>query len=265
MYPLGDQAWVMRFGTAISEELYDLVSGFAALIERKPFVGLREVMITYTTVTVYYDPWEIAGGGAALQADGSLRQSASLPTPHCPGAWEQTPTAPGDAVAEYLQGLLEEIGTEQVWAGTEEEAANVIHIPVCYSGEYGPDLQTVAEHHGYSVDEVIELHTNREYRVYMLGFAPGFAYLGGMSEKLYAPRKAVPRVQIPAGSVGIGGLQTGIYPLETPGGWNIIGRTPLAMFRPWDKQPTLLRAGDRVRFVAIGPQEFVRRLEGVMQ
>ncbi|MFT7774144.1 5-oxoprolinase subunit PxpB [Roseateles sp.] len=124
-----------------------------------------------------------------------------------------------------------------------------IDIPVRYGGVDGPDLANVAAHCGLSTDEVVRRHTAAEYVVYFIGFQPGFAYLGGLDESLHTPRRAEPRVGVPAGSVGIGGAQTGIYPLATPGGWQLIGRTALSLFAPLSEPPTLLAPGDRVRFV----------------
>lgn len=129
-------------------------------------------------------------------------------------------------------------------------AGRLVDIPVRYGGVDGPDLDAVARHCGLSTEEVVERHTRAEYSVYFLGFQPGFAYLGSLDAALHMPRRAEPRVAVPAGSVGIGGAQTGIYPLATPGGWQLIGRTRLPLFDPQAEPPTLLAPGDRVRFVA---------------
>ncbi|RTL37514.1 MAG: 5-oxoprolinase subunit PxpB [Burkholderiales bacterium] len=139
------------------------------------------------------------------------------------------------------------------WAAPAQERAlgRLVEIPVRYGGEAGPDLAEVAAHGGLSPDEVVRRHTASEYVVYFIGFQPGFAYLGGLDQALHTPRRAEPRVAVPAGSVGIGGAQTGIYPLATPGGWQLIGRTDLALFNPQAEPPTLLAPGDRVRFVAV--------------
>ena len=128
----------------------------------------------------------------------------------------------------------------------------MIEIPVNYGGEYGPDLDAVATFAGCSVDEVIKRHSSRTYRVYMLGFVPGFAYMGRVDPSLAAPRHRVPRERVPAGSVGIAGLQTGVYPVESPGGWQLIGHTTTVMFDANRDQPSLLAAGDLVRFVPVG-------------
>ena len=124
-----------------------------------------------------------------------------------------------------------------------------IEIPVAYGGEHGPDLADVAAHTGFTPAEVVRRHAAGEYVVYLLGFLPGFAFMGGLPPELATPRRAEPRVAVPARSVGIGGAQTGVYPLVSPGGWQLIGRTPLEMFDPTAAEPTLLRPGDRVRFV----------------
>ena len=133
-----------------------------------------------------------------------------------------------------------------------------VEIPVCYGGDYGPDLEFVAQHNSLTEEKVVAIHSAADYLVYMIGFAPGFPYLGGMSEQIAAPRRESPRLQIPAGSVGIAGAQTGVYPIETPGGWQLIGRTPLELFRPTEDPPTRLRAGDIVRFRPITSEEFDR-------
>lgn len=128
----------------------------------------------------------------------------------------------------------------------------LVEIPVRYGGEWGPDLEEVAALHGIAADEVVRLHTAAEYRVHLIGFVPGFPYLGGLSPRLHTPRRDSPRTTVPAGSVGIGGGQTGVYPVDSPGGWRLIGRTPLALFDPRRDPPALLRAGDRIRFRALG-------------
>ncbi|KHN54803.1 hypothetical protein OI70_15825 [Dickeya fangzhongdai] len=148
---------------------------------------------------------------------------------------------------------LDAIERLQRWWEESESLTDVpqrdVTIPVIYGGEQGPDLNVVAEHCGMTAQQVVERHAAGRYVVYFLGFQPGFPYLGGLDEALSTPRRAEPRVLVPAGSVGIGGSQTGVYPLSTPGGWQLIGRTSLALFQPTQTPPTLLRPGDRVRFV----------------
>lgn len=146
--------------------------------------------------------------------------------------------------------------------GSTEEAEElpVVEIPVCYGGEYGPDLEEVAQHCSLTPEEVIARHTAPTYRIYMLGFTPGFPYLGGMDPSIAAPRRKEPRIHIPAGSVGIAGEQTGVYPIVSPGGWQLIGRTPLRLFDPQKEQPILLSAGAGIRFVPIDEETF-RKME----
>ncbi|WP_038903783.1 MULTISPECIES: 5-oxoprolinase subunit PxpB [Dickeya] len=172
-----------------------------------------------------------------------------------------------DEVSEVIPGMnnltvvlkhprtqaLDTIERLQRWweesASFAQEQARDVDIPVTYGGDYGPDLKTVAEHCGMTPKQVVERHAAGRYVVYFLGFQPGFPYLGGLDEALFTPRRAEPRLQVPAGSVGIGGNQTGIYPLNTPGGWQLIGQTSLALFQPTQTPPVLLRPGDRVRFI----------------
>ena len=137
-------------------------------------------------------------------------------------------------------------------ADRENQAQRTIEIPVCYGGDHGPDLKDVARHANLSPERVVELHAGADYVVYFLGFCPGFAYLGGLPPELATPRLSAPRKQVPVGSVAIGGSQTGVYPVASPGGWRIIGRTQVRLFDPAGDPPTLLRMGDRLRFVAVG-------------
>jgi KipI family sensor histidine kinase inhibitor len=139
----------------------------------------------------------------------------------------------------------------------------IIEIPTIYGGEFGEDLNFVAEHNGISADEVIKIHSSVDYLIYMLGFTPGFPYLGGMSDKIETPRLKTPRTKIPGGSVGIAGKQTGIYPIDSPGGWQLIGRTPVRLYDPKRSTPIILRAGDYLRFIPITRDEYdcIRNLE----
>lgn len=156
-----------------------------------------------------------------------------------------------DAVDEFLNHEKEILAT-----GKKQAPGQLVRIPVLYGGEAGPDLQFVCDHTGLSEKEVVSKHSGVEYRVYMLGFMPGFPYLGGMPPELKTPRLTIPKLKIEAGSVGIADGQTGIYPLESPGGWRIIGRTPLKIFDRLREQPTLLCAGDQLRFVPIDAATF---------
>jgi inhibitor of KinA len=162
----------------------------------------------------------------------------------------------GDLIdEEVLSATLDRLSEVRV----EPESSRASHdVPVCYEGACGPDLQAVAEWSGCSTSEVIARHSGIEYRVFMIGFLPGFAYLGTVDDRIAAPRRAAPRLKVPAGSVGIAGRQTGVYPLESPGGWQIVGRTPIGMFDPRRQPPVRMQAGDRVRFVPIDSAEFAR-------
>ena len=225
LYPLGDAAVVLEFGGGISAATHRAIAGFSAQLAGQPFAGLREVVPAFTTLTVYYDPWRVSENGRH--------------------------PAPYERVAVQLRELL--AAAEEATAATETE---IVEIPVCYGGASGPDLEFVAQHAGLSVAEVIAWHTAPEYLVHMIGFAPGFPYLGGLDARLATPRRPQPRPLVPAGTVGIAGPQTGIYSLPTPGGWQLIGRTPLALFNPEWAAPSRLRAGQRLRFVAVSEEEF---------
>lgn len=162
----------------------------------------------------------------------------------------------GDLIDEdVLSATLERLADVPLQQGAPRASHDV---PVCYDGTYGPDLQAVADWSGCSPSEVVARHSATEYRVFMIGFLPGFAYLGTVDDRIAAPRRAAPRLKVPAGSVGIAGRQTGVYPLESPGGWQIVGRTPIGMFDPRRQPPVRMQAGDRVRFVPIDPTEFAR-------
>jgi inhibitor of KinA len=200
----------------IDEEMFCRVQAVSQACERQRVPGAIEQVPAFTTVTLYYDPLRTTFAEIAVQ------------------------------VRQLLAGV----------EATEPPQPRVMTIPVCYGGEFGSDLELVAEQARLTVGEVVQLHSQGDYRVQMLGFVPGFPYLSGMAARLATSRRASPRLSVPQGSVGIGGEQTGIYPLETPGGWQIIGRTPRRLFRPECQPPTLLRAGDRVRFRPITPEQF---------
>lgn len=224
-YPLGDSAIVIQFPDQISEAIHQQLRAVTAYLDENSFEGFIEYTPAFTSVTIYYQPWIIR--------------------------------------YEEILGLLEEM-MKELMEDSAPCTATLIEIPVVYGGDFGPDLEFVAAHNHLSVEKVIAIHTAAEYLVYMIGFAPGFPYLGGMNEKIAAPRKAQPRAKVAAGAVGIAGQQTGIYPIETPGGWQIIGQTPLSLFDLNRKEPALLKAGDRLKFVAISEKEFIqiRRNDG---
>jgi inhibitor of KinA len=223
-YPQGDQAITMNFGNEIHKDTHQKITTFTEYIETHPFPGMLEVIPSFTSVTIIYEPIKVV-----------------LPTPN---------KVPYQEVVNILKSKLSNL---QV---SNNRPSKTVTIPVCYGEEYGPDLQDVANYHDLTQQQVINIHSNQEYLVYMIGFAPGFPYLGGMSQDIATPRKATPRLTIPAGSVGIGGEQTGVYPIESPGGWQLIGRTPIQLFQQDTKQPSLLRAGDIVRFKPITSQQF---------
>ena len=221
--PCGECALTVQLGHAIQESVADAVRAFAAGLEAAALPGIRELVPTYCTVMVHYDP----------------------------AVWGF------EELSEKLTALAESLETAA--AGDSV----LVEIPVLYGGEAGPDLEFVASHNGLTPEEVIRRHAEPDYLVYMLGFTPGFPYLGGMDESIAAPRLKTPRVRIPAGSVGIAGSQTGVYPIDSPGGWQLIGRTPLRLFDMEGENKFLLKAGQRVRFVPIDEAEF-RRLGGVL-
>jgi len=225
-YYLSEYALTLEFGHAISEDLLQKITSFNALINRQPFTGFQASVPAYGTLSVFYDPIQV------INAD-------NLPGIDC-----------FDKVSAYLYQLNNQ--PEHVISAP----GTTITIPTCYGGIYGEDLEEVAALHHLSTNEVINLHSSAIYKVYMIGFVPGFAYLGGMSAQLATPRKPTPRKVIPAGSVGIAGQQTGIYPLTTPGGWQLIGRTPLNLFDATRTQPALLKAGDQVVFKPIDHHQF---------
>ena len=225
--PLGDSALVIQLGDGISPATHESVKNLSNLLEKEPFTGLIESVPSYNSLTIYYNP-------VAVYYSSSDNELSN----------------PYKKVSAFILALLDKLGTSKI------SEQRLITIPVLYGGEFGPDLEYVANYHGLSVEEVIQIHSSNDYLVYMIGFAPGFPFMGGMDERIATPRKDSPRLAITPGSVGIAGKQTGIYPLETPGGWQIIGRTPLDLFLPELSPPTLLQSGDRIRYVPITLEEY---------
>jgi inhibitor of KinA len=219
-----------RFEDAPEETLDDVLRTFHRL-RSAAIPGVTEVAPAYTSVAVFFDPVAVTKAS-------------------------ETP----DDVFNWLATRIREV----VGAGSDRDRrvrskrrdVRVVEIPACYEAEFALDMDRVAVRAEISTSEVVELHTSAEYRVSCIGFTPGFPFLSGMPTQLATPRRETPRKEIPAGSVGIGGAQTGIYPLRSPGGWNLIGRTPLKLFDPTKDPPVLLQAGDRVRFRAITREEF---------
>ncbi|TDF89783.1 5-oxoprolinase subunit PxpB [Paenibacillus piri] len=230
---MGDSAIVVKLGDRVDLETHAKVRVFSDYLAEHPFDGLVEYIPAFASVTVVYNPMRIF-----------LSENKEPHTEHI--------RYPFDAVEEKLKNILASMDTGSV------PEPRVVEIPVCYGDEFGVDLEYVAEINGLRTDEVIQIHTSGEYLVYMLGFAPGFPYLGGMDKRIAAPRKQTPRLRIPPGTVGIAGEQTGVYPIETPGGWQLIGRTPISLFLPEKQPPTLLEAGNLVRFYPISRKEYDR-------
>lgn len=225
IYFLSEEAVTIAFKPEISETQLERITAFNELINQNSFPGFRCSVPAYHTISVFYEPLKV------IKSD--------LQGLDC-----------FDKVSRYLQKLKH--GPKI----TAVKEACTITIPVCYGQDFGPDLEELARFHQLSAEEIIRLHSTAVYKVYMIGFVPGFAYLGGMNVLLDTPRKAIPRQKIPIGSVGIAGKQTGIYPMETPGGWQIIGRTPLQLFAANRTQPALLKAGDQVIFQPISAAKF---------
>jgi KipI family sensor histidine kinase inhibitor len=211
-----DQALLVYLAEGISPAGSERVRKLLRLLELEPIAGAKNLHPAYASVMVKFD--------AVKMSHAEMQKK----------------------IAERLS-RLDEIELPQ---------PRVVEIPVCYGGEFGPDLEEVAALHGMTAAQVIELHTSVEYLVYFLGFVPGFAYMGELPKELVTPRLATPRRKVPVGSVGIAGNQTGVYPFATPGGWRLLGRTPLAMFRADREGLSLVAIGDRVKFVAIGPDKF---------
>lgn len=224
IFPLGDSALIIDFGNIIDEQINKLVHAVFYELQKDPVPGLVEAVPAYSSLTIYYD---------VLFIRKKINGSAT--------AFEWV----AEKVKEYLSRDRIEV----------QSNGTLIHIPVCYEREYGTDLNFIAMQNKISVEEIIHLHVSVTYRVYMLGFLPGFAYMGLVDEKIATPRKQFP-APVEAGSIGIAGRQTGIYPLNSPGGWQVIGRTPLKLFDKEKNDPTLFKTGDTVQFYSITKDEF---------
>ncbi len=213
----GDKAIVVEFGDIIDEDINRKVINLMKNIESSSLINsIYEMIPTYRSLMIIYNPLKIT-----------------------------------------FNDLINSVkNIECNLKVLDKREKNIIKIPVLYGNDYGPDIDTVAKHNRLSIEDVIRLHSEAEYLVYMLGFTPGFTYLGGMNNKLETPRLDNPRVKIPEGSVGIAGKQTGVYPIESPGGWQLIGRTPIKLYNPKRENPILLKAGDYVKFTPITKDEF---------
>jgi inhibitor of KinA len=211
-----DQSLLIYFGEQITLEAHENVRRLLHLLEQEPIAGVRNLHPAYCSLLVKFE---------ALK-------------------WRH------EELERQLRKYLGRLGKVQL------PEPRLVEIPVCYGGEFGPDLDEVAAMHGITPERVIELHTSATYLVYFLGFVPGFAYLGELARELVTPRLPAPRRKVPVGSVGIAGHQTGVYPFETPGGWRLLGRTPLEMFRTDRDGLSLLSIGDRVKFVPVLRERF---------
>jgi inhibitor of KinA len=232
--PLGDSALIVRvrerFEDAPDQTLNEVLRTFRRL-QDAAIPGVIELAPAYTTVAVFFDPIVVAN--AAPKVDQAL-----------------------DWLMERVREVVAADANRGRRVRSTRRDARSIEIPVCYDPEFALDLDHVASQAKLTPKKVVDLHSGPEYRVSCIGFVPGFPFLAGLPKELATPRRPTPRKEIPAGSVGIGGAQTGIYPLRSPGGWNLIGRTPLHLFDPEKTPPAFLRAGDRVRFRAITREEF---------
>ena len=221
--PTGDTSVCVEFGNEISEKINSEIRAFNILLNEEKIKGITELVPTYRSIMVHYDPGVI----------------------------------PYRTLIGRLKALTGKMDKVEI------PPSDVLEIPVLYGGEMGPDLAFVAQNAGISEEEVVKIHTSTEYLIYMLGFTPGFTYLGGMSDKIATPRLKQPRVKIPAGSVGIAGKQTGVYPVDSPGGWQLIGRTPVKMYDPDREVPILPQAGQYIKFKAVSQAEYDKIAEEV--
>ncbi|MFQ5874852.1 MAG: 5-oxoprolinase subunit PxpB [Dehalococcoidia bacterium] len=207
----GDRALYVDLGDSISPELNQRVGSLVNAIDSASIPGIEDLSPTYRSILVYYDPLKITLDELKERLAASAREATKTPP----------------------------------------KRSQVVEVPTAYGGEFGPDLGFVASHNRLTEEEVVRIHSGSDYLVYMLGFNPGFPYLGGLSERIATPRLNTPRVKIPAGSVGIAESQTGVYPLDSPGGWRLIGRTPIRIFDPTRDPPVIAQAGNYVRFVPV--------------
>lgn len=214
----GDSSLLVEFGKEISPEINRKITATVQLMREQHIEGVVDVIPAFCSLLINYDPRVI-----------SYKE-----------------------IKERMEKLV------KMDVQTGEKGKRIYEIPVCYGGEYGPDIANIAENAGLTEEEVIKIHSSRDYLIYMLGFLPGFCYLGGLDERIHTPRLANPRIKINAGSVGIGGSQTGIYPLDSPGGWQLMGMTPVKTYDPERETPILVEAGDYIRFVPIDEAEYKR-------
>ncbi len=214
----GDTGLLVEFGEGIDPKVNAKVRTMTRALENKMPVGVREIIPTYRSILLVYDP------------------ATTTPKTLCP--------------------LIEQV--ENSLKNLDIKPARIVEIPVCYGKEFGPDIENVQKAHALTTDQVIQRHSTPAYLIYMVGFTPGFPFLGGLDATLYTPRLTTPRMHVPQGSVGIANNQTGMYPIASPGGWQIIGRTPLKLFAPNRSNPFLYKAGDKIKFIPISEREYAR-------
>lgn len=222
IFPLGDSALTIDFGNVINDEINKKVLQLYYQIKEAHIPYISDVIPAYSSLTVCYEVYSIY--------------------------------ANDHSSFETMAELIENIAAGET--KSKENISRVIEVPVCYATKYAYDLNEIASQKNLSPEDVIAIHTSKAYRVYMLGFLPGFAYMGEVNDEIAVPRKNQPRINVEAGSVGIAGKQTGIYPLLSPGGWQIIGRTPLTLFDKDAVNPVLFQPGDEVKFYSISEHEF---------
>lgn len=222
--PLSECAVLLSFGNTIDNAIHEKLMQAKKITEENPFIGFIETVPAYNSLTVFYNPKEVNKVAETISA----------------------------SVIHQLKQIIETAEQSSVQKITE----STITIPVCYEEEYGIDLNELSAQLKLSIKEIIELHTKQLYKVFMIGFTPSFPYMGILDEQLFTKRKAQPRISVEPGSVAIAGNQTGIYPLSTPGGWNIIGKTPLKLFDQQKENPFLLKAGDTIQFTSITKKEY---------
>lgn len=216
IYTAGDSSILVEFGKEISPEINSRITALVHVMKAQQIEGVVDLIPAFCSLLINYDPRVISCGKLKRRMEKLLKLDMH----------------------------------------EKEESSRIFEIPVCYGGEFGPDLEYIAGHAGLTPQEVIDIHSSRDYRIYMLGFLPGFSYLGGLDERIHTPRLANPRIRIPAGSVGIGGSQTGIYPLDSPGGWQLLGMTPVKTYDPERSVPILFEAGDYIRFLPVTEEEY---------
>ena len=225
IYPLGDTALTIDFGNTINESINDRVLALFHKLQVISSPYILDVIPAYSSLTIHYNVYAIL----------------------CKDTEDKTAY---NVIVELVQKAIE--GEDKLFTYKPK----LIKIPVCYSQKYALDIQEIAEQKGLAISDIIRIHTSKTYKVYMVGFIPGFAYMGEVDERIAVPRKEEPRTKVTAGSVGIAGKQTGIYPLDSPGGWQIIGRTPLKLFNKDAPNPVLLGASDEIQFYSISKDEF---------